>query len=81
MNKPEKKRCCEKWNKFSTKHNCTFVYCPECGKCYLDWGKLPSEEELAYFILNFYETECLDDAMNISKLAKAIYKRIRGEKS
>jgi len=27
-------RCCKKWEKFSIKQNCTFVYCPECGKEY-----------------------------------------------
>lgn len=39
---------------------------------------VPSKQDLADFILNFYETECLDDAMDIPKLADAIHKKWGG---
>jgi hypothetical protein len=28
------KICCNKWYEFSCWHNCTFIYCPECGREY-----------------------------------------------
>lgn len=39
-----------------------------------DGVRVPSVEKLSDFILDFYETECINDAMDIPKLATAIVK-------
>lgn len=76
------KKCCNKWDQFAIDSDVTFVYCPECGRNYInEMTRTVLEEELLTacksalkYCYDLYDNEVDDLIKNPSRevLVKAI---------